>query len=215
VQAVANGEGSLCPAKDGRHRVAGASKEASPEPRRSPPHGGTLALLELRQRSAGAAVVEVAVPTAAGQPTGRCSVSDLRLELPGDLDGRRRADHPSAPAGTVSFGSALTDATVGASEVRTTRPPQRPHSVSIVGSRKRALDQSWPHASHMRVGGFPAMAPTPQSSSPNRDRRRLPRCAGFSEQCRAVDCGYPKGQPRHSTMRFPGEAPPGAGSRHC
>jgi hypothetical protein len=129
---------------------------------RTPGHGGTPALLELRHRPPVATVLEVAGPPASGRRAGNRQLRQLRVALPSDLDSRRLADHRVAPTGEGASRSRLSDIRiVGASVMRTTLPPQRPQSVSIVGSRNRPLVQSWPHVSQMRVGGFPAIGAGP------------------------------------------------------
>jgi hypothetical protein len=78
------------------------------------------------------------------------------------VDAARLADHRGAPAGAVLSVPPLTETVIGSAfESRMTLPPQTPQSVSIVGSRKRALDQSCPHVSQMRVVEFPAMPSYP------------------------------------------------------
>jgi hypothetical protein len=115
-------------------------------------------LLELRQRSSVATVLEVAGTAASGRRAGKRDLPNLRVGLPGDLDGGRLAGHRGAPTRTERPLAALTGAsTLGVSESRTTLPPQSAQSVWMVGSRKRPLDQSWPQDSQIRVGGFPAI----------------------------------------------------------
>jgi hypothetical protein len=134
------------------------SKQGLSERCRTTRHGGTSALLELRSRPSIATILAVANEAASRQRGTACHLPPLRMALPAEVDWGELADHRRDPAGANSSCSSLTgNGTVGASESRTTRPPQAPQLVSTVGSRKRALAQSCPQPSHMRVVAFRVM----------------------------------------------------------